>query len=493
MSVYTVKGRVCMSTVKKSKQLAVDTVLFGISAFGSKILVFLLTPLYTAVLLTEEYGIADLINTTVHLIYPVLTLAMADATLRYALDKEKSPYAVLSNSIVIILASVALLTAFYPVMAMMQSEVAVQLVKYWWYFVVTYAVFNLHLCFANFVKGLGKTKLFAIQGIVQTVTVILCNIYFLLITKIGLQGYLLSLIIGWTVPTVLLFFAGDIYKYLFPFKPNKALLGDMLKYSIPMIPTLLAWSINMYINKYMLIGLLPAGEGLGASGIFSVANKIPSLLTSVITIFTQAWALSAIANVNDADESEYYTKVYSAMHIITLVGCIAIAPLAKPFSTLMFDPDYYTAWQHIPFLTISAFYSCLCSFLASAFRAYKKTGQLFVSVAIGAAVNIALNLILIPTIGVIGASIATAASFLVTWIVRMKTIQKLVHLKIRLIHTVITYILAILACFLISFDVPGAYVCYGVAVAAIVLLNWSDIKGLWSVATAVVKKILKRS
>ena len=90
-----------MSTSSKTKQLAVDTILFGISTFGSKILVFLLTPLYTAVLLTEEYGIADLINTTVNLIYPVLTLAITDATLRYSLDKDCSKRAVLGNSIVI--------------------------------------------------------------------------------------------------------------------------------------------------------------------------------------------------------------------------------------------------------------------------------------------------------------------------------------------------------------------------------------------------------
>ena len=321
-------------------------------------------------------------------------------------------------------------------------------------------MYNFHLCLSNFVKGIGKTKLFAIQGIVQTATVILCNIYFLLIAKTALQGYLLSIIIGLAVPTVLMLFAGGVFKYIFPFKPDKKLLGEMLKYSIPMIPTLLAWSINMYINKYMLIVLLPKGEGLSASGIFSVANKIPSLLTAVLSIFTQAWQLSAISNVNDSDESKYYTRMYGAMHIVSLVGCLLIIPFSKIASALLFDSSYYSAWQHIPFLTLSAFFSCLCGFLASAFRAYKKTGQLFISVAIGAAVNIILNLILIKTIGFVGASIATAASFLITWAVRMQTIQRLVRVKIRLTQTAITYILSILGCLLIIFDVPYAYVFY---------------------------------
>lgn len=481
-----------MSTSSKTKQLAIDTILFGISTFGSKILVFLLTPLYTAVLLTEEYGIADLINTTVNLIYPVLTLAITDATLRYALDKNSSKRAVLGNSIVITIFSLLLLIAFYPAINMLNSEITVQLSKYWGYFVVTYAMYNFHLCFSNFIKGIRKTKLFAIQGIVQTVTVILCNIYFLLIAKTGLQGYLLSTIIGLTVPTVLMLFAGGLFKYIFPLNLDKELLLKMLKYSIPMIPTLLAWSINMYINKYMLIGLLPKGEGLSASGIFSVANKIPSLLTAVLSVFTQAWQLSAIANVNDADESDYYTKMYGAMHIISLIGCLLIIPFSKVASSILFDPSYYSAWQHIPFLTVSAFFSCLCGFLASAFRAYNKTGQLLISVVIGAVVNIILNLLLINTIGAVGASIATAVSFLITWAIRMQTIQRLVRLKFRLLQTVITYILVIIGCLLISYDAPYAYVFYLVSCVVIIVLNYKDVKGICESLISTLKRIIKK-
>ena len=481
-----------MPTSSKTKRLATDTVLFGISTFGSKILVFLLTPLYTAVLLAEEYGIADLINTTVNLIYPILTLAITDATLRYALDKNCSPKAVLGNSMVITVLSILLLLAFYPIINMMNSEISVQLSRYWGYFVSTYAMYNIHLCFSNFVKGLKKTKLFAIQGIVQTFTVILCNIYFLLIAKTGLQGYLTSIVIGLAVPTVLMFFAGNIYKHLFPFVLDGQLLKEMLKYSVPMITTLLAWSINMYINKYMLIGLLPAGEGLRASGIFSVANKIPSLLTAVLSIFTQAWQLSAISNVSDADESAYYTKVYGNMHIVSLVGCLFIIPLSKIASSILFDPSYFSAWRHMPFLSLSAFFSCLCGFLASAFRAYKKTGQLFVSIAIGAVVNIVLNLVLINTIGVVGASIATAASFLVTWIVRMYTIQKLVKVKIRLPQTIVTYVFAIIDCTLIVYEVRGSYIIYLLLCAAIIVLNYTEVKNITVSSIQLVRKVLKR-
>lgn len=58
----------------RARELAVNTGLFAISSFGSKIISFLLLPLYTAVLSTGDYGTVDLINSTVGLLVPLLTL-----------------------------------------------------------------------------------------------------------------------------------------------------------------------------------------------------------------------------------------------------------------------------------------------------------------------------------------------------------------------------------------------------------------------------------
>ncbi len=459
----------------KTKRLAIDTLLFAISTFGSKILLFLLTPLYTAYLAAEEFGVADLITTSVNMIYPILTLAISDATLRYAIEKGTSKKAVFINSIGITIVSCLLLLAMLPLLAFVNSEITNQLYEYWGYFIAIYALFNFHNCLSNFIKGIGKTKLFAVQGIIHTVAIIASNLLFLVVFKMGLKGYLLSIVIGYIVPIALMLILADIYKYIFPLEFDKELLGDMLKYSIPMIPTLLAWTINMNINKYLLIGLLPSGEGLRENGLFSVANKIPTLLTTVLGVFTQAWQISAISNVNDNDESEYHTKVYSYIQLISLIGCMIIIPLSKILSSILFDSSYFGAWQHIPFLTFAALFSCLSGFLAAAFRAYKKTKELFVSVAIGAVFNIVLGVILINWIGVIGASIATAASFLITFIIRLINVQKIVCVRIPIIKTAISYFLVLLSCVVTTVDYKFSAVVCLICMAVILLLHIAEI------------------
>jgi O-antigen/teichoic acid export membrane protein len=99
-----------------------------------------------------------------------------------------------------------------------------------------------------------------------------------------------------------------------------------------MIPTLVAWAINTNIDKFMIISLC----GLGESGIYGVAHKIPTLMTTVLSVFTQAWLLSAINNYGDSDESEYYTNVYKALNIVSVLGCFAIIFMTKFMSELLF-------------------------------------------------------------------------------------------------------------------------------------------------------------
>ena len=70
------------------RKLLTDTGLFALSSFGSRFLVFFLAPLYTYVLSTEQFGTVDLLQTTVIFLYPLLTLSISEAVLRFAMDED---------------------------------------------------------------------------------------------------------------------------------------------------------------------------------------------------------------------------------------------------------------------------------------------------------------------------------------------------------------------------------------------------------------------
>ena len=161
----------------KYKKLLSDTFLFTVSNFASKIISFLLIPLYTRLLTTADYGISDLIQTTVNFLYPFLTLSISEATIRFAFDGKRREEGVLSTSLLfILLSNVPLIIA-----TLFIHKINMDLSQYWMFFLIYYALHNLHYCFSQYARGCDKVRLFAIQGIVQTVTVILSNILFLIV------------------------------------------------------------------------------------------------------------------------------------------------------------------------------------------------------------------------------------------------------------------------------------------------------------------------
>ena len=83
---------------KKYKLLFKNTLFFTISSVGSSLISFLLVPIYTAALSTGEYGVVDVMDITVLLLFYVFSLDYSDVVARYSLDDIDKPV-VLKNGI----------------------------------------------------------------------------------------------------------------------------------------------------------------------------------------------------------------------------------------------------------------------------------------------------------------------------------------------------------------------------------------------------------
>ena len=76
------------------------------------------------------------------------------------------------------------------------------------------------------------------------------------------------------------------------FKPTA---GAMLRYSLPLIPNSLFWWMGTSINRFFITGMI----GIGASGLFAAAGKVPGLVNTVYAVFQQAWQLSAFQEARE--------------------------------------------------------------------------------------------------------------------------------------------------------------------------------------------------
>jgi len=260
-------------TQGRTKKLITETAWFAVGNFGSKILSLLLVPLYTNILSTSEYGTIDILTTTIALAVPILTLSVYDAAFRYVMDRNYDSKTILSNAVLIIALSPLLLFLLYPLLGAVLPEVT----KYWWYFIAIYVLNSFSTSISYYLKGVDKTNIFALQGIIHTFVYAGLNVLFLAVLHLRIEGYFISQIIAYFVAVVFMFIAGGLYKDVSLKYLDRNILKEMLKYSLPLIPASVAWWIMTSIDKYMLLYMC----GSSANGLYGIAQKIPTIISTL--------------------------------------------------------------------------------------------------------------------------------------------------------------------------------------------------------------------
>ena len=407
-----------LSTYKK---LIGNSFVFAIGNLGSKLISIILVPLYTYYLTTVEYGTIDLITTTASLLLPIVSLSIFDAVLRFAMDKNQPTDAVFTNALVVTLLGSLIAFLSYPILS--YFNVFGDLIIFMYIILFLQAFQSLS---AQFIRAIGKVKIFALNGIVMTIVTGIMNIMLLVYLNMGVRGYLLAIVLANLVSIIYLTIVGKTYKFINLKKINKKLTNQMLIYCVPLIPNALMWWVMNASSRYFILFFV----GASANGLFAVANKIPSLLSILNQIFSQAWQLSAIEEYDSKDKSRFYSEVFNYFSMVMFLGTSAILVVIKILMEFAVAPEFYTAWKYIPFLLLGVVFSSFSSFLGTNYIAAKKTGGVFKTSIIGGIVNVLSNLIFVPWIGTNGAGISTMISFFVIWIIRVYDTKQFINMKL---------------------------------------------------------------
>lgn len=408
--------------MNKYKTLLSNTLLISIGTFGSKILVFFMVRFYTGYLSPADYSTADLITQTANMLFPVISLGITEGVFRFALDNERGRRSIFTAGFEVITAGSLMFLIAVPILCSFKSFKG-----YVWLIVLYTMASCYHSLCAQFVRAVGDTALFAVQGIINTSLVIGLNILFLAVLKIGVTGYVLSVVAADLLSTVFLFVKEKLWRQFTP-HPKKAAFVKMLKYSIPLIPTTIFWWITSVSDRYMVNGFI----GQYANGIYTVSYKIPTVLTLVSTIFMQAWQFSAVTE-SHGDRKEhikFFSDVWRSFQAVMFLAGSAVIAFAKPAIKILAAKQYYEAWKYVPVLSAAMIFTAFTSFVGTVYVITKQSGMSFITAFAGAAINIALNFIFIPSpLGVQGAALATFISYFAVFIIRSLNVKKALPYK----------------------------------------------------------------
>ncbi len=283
---------------KQNKALLTGTLTYAIGSFGTKILNFLIVTLYTYYILPADLGDYDLLTTTVSLLSPLLTMKISDATYRWII-KEKE------NEIPYISATYKLLIRNCVFAALILLLIN-QFIPVWncYYFIAILIGDRVLECLQKILRGLKNQKLFAISGVIHTAILVTSNVIKVCILKEGVTALLQSSIISLYSTIIIILIAEKRLRRVELKKNYKNQQKEMLKYSMPLVPTTLSWWVMSASDRYIIKWIL----GSAANGIYSVAYKFPSVLQIVFTMFNNSWTDLAISQLEKGKKSEDYTK-----------------------------------------------------------------------------------------------------------------------------------------------------------------------------------------
>ena len=353
--------------MNKKKELFKNIVIFGIGTFGTKVMQMLLVPLYTIYMTTSEFGVADVINSTNSLISPILTLGLGNGLLRYLLGKAENEKAATKLAVTVCFGGTALLALFVPLVSKIEIFGEYSYILPILYFVTTLKMYLSQIC-----KAKEKNIIYAIDGILQTVILTVFCILFIAIWKWGVRGYLYSIIIANAVSIIYYGIFIHLFRLLHHSKFDKKLNREMLRYSLPLIPNELSWWVIQMSDRYMVIFF--CGESL--NGIYSMAYKIPGIFNLLVSVFIQAFGITAIKEcdtgkkINGKVDGTFFEKLfekYIGMEVYSLAfSCFCY----RKFAIILWEYSFRNKENKNHITIYSVRYDCEYSVEPFAYSSY---------------------------------------------------------------------------------------------------------------------------
>lgn len=427
--------------MSREGKLVKNTMILAIGTFFPKLAIFAALPILTAYLSKEDYGTYELFFSMVALILPAATLQIQAAAFRFLMDvkdNENEKKSIITNICVFVVAtSVAVLVVVFALLK--NQPPAIRMAVCFYYFADILVNVTRQI-----IRGLSRNLDYAVSAIVSGGGQIVLMCLLVMGCKQGLLGGLLAMGLAELLSTLYLVYRGKILKYIQLNRVDGKVLKEMLGYSWPMVPNSLSqWVIHASDRL-----IITAFMGVAMQGVFSVAYKIPSIISLAQTTFNLAWQENATFASRDSDAAAYYSSMFR--WLLNIVSGMMSALIA--FTPIMFRifvrSDYMEAYNLIPILHMGMFFVCMSTFWGGIFVALKQTKAVGITTVTAAVISVLFNLIMIHWIGLYAPAIASVVAYLTMCLLRAFSVQRMIKITYDIKRTVLIIAVLVAQCVL---------------------------------------------
>lgn len=389
--------------MSRTSNLLKSSVVLFVAKAATQFVSFVLLPVYTAVLSTEEYGEIDLYTTAAMIILPFITLQLEQAAFRYLVGEKdaRSKSDIITTCIIGMSAAVLVVGAIYLIVASLLGIKRAPLVAFY-YLALAVSTMLLQIC-----RGFGDNLGFGIGSFLVTACSLVLSILFVVFMRMSVDGALVATALANLLAGAFLFYRSRLWRYLSAAYWSKKTLFRMLRYSTPLIfNQVSSWAVN-YSNRLVLLAYL----GMGANGVFAVASKFSNVLSTIYGTYNLAWTENMVFASGDEDYEDYASRMTTMTmkgYVSLVIAIMAVLPFLFPY---LVNKAYWDAYDQIPFLLVGMFFSGMAATLGSIYIAHERTTSVAVTTCAAGASCVAINLLFVRWFGLYSASVSNVVSF----------------------------------------------------------------------------------
>jgi len=410
--------------INKIKKLGTDTLTYGVSNVLGRFLNFLLTPMYSNLLVGDEYEFIIYIYTLFAFINVIYSIGMESAFFRfYKQDNPAGSKSVFSHSFVVINIISLIFTAIIVLfsdsignnLTKGNLDSAGELIR----IAALIPLFDaLVLIPFGYLRMTNQAKKFSVIKFIFILITVILNFVLLKYTDLQSRAVLYSQLLASFLGFI--YFAPLIFKQL-ELKYNAQLFNNMLKFGIPTIPASISAIILQVADRPILTEL---SSSYHAVVTYQVNYRLGIPMMIFVTIFEYAWKPFYLNNYNESNAKEifsgvlsYFTIVASIIFMIITLFIEFVVKLPGIGGKYFINPEYWDGLGIVPIILFAYYFNGLFTNFSAGLLIEKKTKYLPLAVGTAAIANVVINLLLIPIIGFIGAAISTLVAYMISAII----------------------------------------------------------------------------
>lgn len=400
-----------------------DIGVYAIGNIGSKLITFLMVPLYTYFVHdTGDFGYYDVCLTVCLLLLPFFTLQLRDGAFRFLLDcDDETQRRRIVSFVARTMASSLVITLLVAIVLALFTDI-----QYLGYAVGLLIAMSLQEVYSQVFRGLGNNRAFVMVGILSALGIGVFSVIFVAYLHWGIRGIFLANIIARLLALVLVEAKVRLITRHTSWNIRIGKVGrDIIRYTLPLLPGSLCWWLTGSSDRLFVTHFL----GLDVNGVYAVAIRFTGIINTLAIIFYQAWQETAILQYHSPDRDRFFSRMFNSYIFLLGIILVGYVFLLKVNYGWLVAPQYHQSLNYIYPLGLSAVLFALSAFFDMGYQCAKDTSRTLPAIVLSAVINVILNFLLIKPLGVYGVILTQVITYTVLFTYRWHDMRRYFVLK----------------------------------------------------------------